>query len=108
MKLKVQYAESKRRLASVPHATFQRALDRRWVREGTASVTAQSACWLFCWAKTGMGSQAAANAAFGAFNELLEVSYGRFDTRVDHGTARDLRYRLGNVESDLLAMLRRR
>jgi len=97
MKLKVQYAESKRRLASVPHATFQRALDRRWVREGTASVTAQSACWLFCWAKTGMGSQAAANAALGAFNELLEVSYGR-----------DLRYRLGNVESDLLAMLRRR
>ena len=107
MKLKVPYAESKRRLASVPHATFQRAVERRWVRMGTAAVTAQSACWLFCWAKTGMGSQAAANAAMGAFNELLGVSYDRFDARVDHGAARDLRYRRGDVEDELLALLRR-
>ena len=108
MRLRVTQSEARRRLLSVPHATFQRATEHRWRPLGKEAVTAQSACWLFCWAKTGMGSQAAANAPMGAFNEILEVSYDRFDARVPHSWAREARYRHGDIEEELQNRLRRR
>ncbi len=65
-------------------------------------VTAQSICWLYCWAKTGMNSANAAQQSRQAFNQIFDRPYEWFDARVPHEWARVARYRTVDIESDLI------
>ena len=77
-----------KRLKSVGHDTFLKGLDGNWKVDAEGGVKAHSICWLFCWAKTGMGSSDAADAARKAFDRILDVPYSEFDKAVDHEWAR--------------------
>jgi hypothetical protein len=55
-------------------------------------VPEESVNWLFCWAKTGMGSKAAAQDARRVFDTILPMSFAEYDRRVDHEYARAHRY----------------
>ena len=95
-------------LDRVPHERFQKARSRNW-RVTDGGVDARSVCWLFCWAKTGMGSVAAAEGAQQAFDEVLPFRFDRFDAAVDHEWAREARYASDetaqSVEAKLKALL---
>ena len=69
--------------------------------QGKAGVTAQSICWLFCWGKTGMGSQPAADEAQRVFDAIFDRSFDWFDARVAHEWARSVRYTKKDIESEL-------
>ena len=105
LKLKVTPEQARMRLSDVPHQTFQDGISRRWHVDDDGHVRAQSACWLYCWGKTGRGSNDAAQAAENAFNELFEVSFNTFDARVDHDWARRARYIDGDIEAELAERL---
>ena len=92
-------------LSEVPHAVCQAGLQKHWHVGPDGQVAAQSALWLFCWAKTGMGSDKAAAAARQAFNRILNISYEAFDSRVPHEWARRMRYSSANLESTLNDLL---
>ena len=92
-------------LKSVRHQTFLKALDNYWHVEVPNRVKAQSVCWLFCWAKTGMKSKGAAIASKQVFNKILDIRYERFDKLVGLEWARDNRKKPGNIESKLAKLL---
>ena len=105
LKLKVSSEHATARLFQVPHQTFQNGIPRRWHVDDDGHVRAQSACWLYCWGKTGRGSNDAAQAAENVFDELFEVSFNTFDARVDHDWARRARYADGDIEAELAKRL---
>lgn len=104
VKLKVTPDEALMRLRSVPHETFHKAMGR-WHVDNSGNVRAQSVCWLFCWAKTGMGSDYAAAASQHVFNDILNITYERFDALVGHQWALYNRYKAHNIEAALERML---
>lgn len=106
VRLTVTPAQALRELAAVQHGIFQRAIGHRWIVESPPNVKAQSVCWLYCWAKTGLNSVEAATAAMRAFDAILNVPYDHFDARVDHEWAREARYRSSDIEEELAARLR--
>jgi hypothetical protein len=79
-------------LGSIPHATCQSAVGNHWIVAGIDHVRAQSVLWLFCWAKTGQGSERARLAAVEASNEIFSVPFDRFDKYIAHDWARKYRY----------------
>ena len=89
--LRVSEHDARVALDRVPHERFQKACSRNW-RVADGQVDARSVCWLFCWAKTGMSSVAAAEGAQQAFDEVLPFRFDRFDAAVDHEWAREARY----------------
>lgn len=105
VRLRVPLREALVALDRVEHSTFATAVDRYWNVGSDGQVTAQSVCWLFCWGKTGMNSDPAAEAARRAFNEVLDISFEAFDARVPHEWARHARYELGNIEAELSRLL---
>jgi hypothetical protein len=88
-------------IRTIPHKSCQSGLQKNWIEGGKAGVTAQSICWLYCWAKTGMNSSDAAIRARRAFNQIFDKSYEWFDARVDHDWARKARYQDVYVEDEL-------
>ena len=60
IKLSVTFRRARELIEAIPHQRCRKGVMRHWKSGGNAGVTAQSICWLFCWAKTGMGSQPAA------------------------------------------------
>ena len=106
--LKVSEHDARIALDRVPHERFQKARSRNW-RVADGGVDARSVCWLFCWAKTGMSSVAAAEGAQQAFDEILPFRFDRFDAAVDHEWARDARYAsergAESVEAELQTLL---
>jgi hypothetical protein len=92
MQLLVSNAEAKRLVESIPHNTCVDASAIHWTVSDQGNASAQSVLWLFCWAKTGMGSRRAADAARVVFEQLFPVKFTEFDARVDHQYARDNRY----------------
>lgn len=73
VKLKVTCEEALKRLNTIPHANFKKALrnGRNWlVYDG--NVRARSVLWLFCWAKNGQNSQLAETEARRVFNSILD------------------------------------
>ena len=106
--LRVSEQEARIALGRVPHERFQKAIARNWRVDG-GNVDARSVCWLFCWAKNGMSSVTTAEAAQQVFDELLPVSFDRFDAAVDHEWARKARYASDwdaqSVESELRTLL---
>jgi hypothetical protein len=107
LKLNVTPEHARARLFEVPHQTFQSGIPRHWHVSDNGHVRAQSVCWLYCWGKTGRGSDDAAHAAERAFSELFEVSFSAFDARVDHEWARRARYADGDIEAELGGRLNR-
>jgi hypothetical protein len=105
MKLKGTLREAEVALEGVPHKRFQDARAYHWRVEG-GSVDGRDVCWLFCWAKTGMGSLTAAEASQTAFDEVIDVPYSLFDARVDHEWARAKRYSTEPIDDELEALLR--
>ena len=89
--LKVSEHDARIALDRVPHKRFQKARARHW-KVADGGVDARSVCWLFCWAKNGMSSVAAAEGAQQAFDEILPFRFDRFDAAFDHEWAREARY----------------
>ena len=62
--------EAPEALAAVPHKRFQDVLAGHWHVDADGAIDGRSVCWLYCWAKTGMGSLKAAEAAQAAFDQV--------------------------------------
>ena len=101
IKMRVTPEEAKRLICLIPHKKCQKAAQKNWITGGTAGVTAQSICWLFCWAKTGLNSSEAVLYAQQAFNQIFDRPYEWFDVRVSHEWTRIARYKCGDIESEL-------
>lgn len=76
-------------------------MNDHWKVEANGEVRAQSALWLFCWAKTGMNSEDARIVAGQVFDQLMPMSFAQFDSVVDHEYAREYRYSTHNIEREL-------
>ena len=87
------------------HKTFMQGFKNYWVSDEKGNVKGQSVCWLYCWAKTGMGVPSIAEKSKKIFNSILDVSYEEFDKRVGLELARQLRYDTGNIENELKRLL---
>ena len=105
-RLKCSAHEAQVALEAVPHKRFQDVLTVHWHVDGAGNIDGRSVCWLFCWAKTGMGSQKAAERAQEAFEQVVDVSYSLFDARVDHEWAREKRYSSRPIDDELEGLLR--
>lgn len=102
MKLKTSPEEARGLILSIPHRTCAKAMDDHWKVDATnGEVRAQSALWLFCWAKTGMNSEDARIVAAQVFDQVMPLSFAQFDTVVDHEYARECRYTSRNIERGL-------
>lgn len=101
VKLKVEKKELENLFGEIKHDTFQKALAEHWKVKGQY-ITAQSICWLFCWAKTGMNSQNAMEQSRQVFDKVFStVTFSDFDKKVPHEWAREARYRTDNIEKEL-------
>ena len=105
IQMQVTPEEARKLIGAIPHKSCQSGLQNHWVEGGDAGVTAQSICWLYCWAKTGMNSTDAAIQARRAFNQIFDKPYEWFDARVDHDWAREARYQPVYIENELDSML---
>jgi hypothetical protein len=105
IRVQVTPTEAWKLIRAIPHNSCQSSAQQCWVGGGDAGVTAQSICWLYCWAKTGMNSNDAAEVAKQAFDQIFDQSYEWFDARVSHEWARKARYKHGDIESQLAARL---
>ena len=100
LKMKVTAQKAENILQTIPHSTCQSGVATHWnIKNG--QPTAQGICWLFCWAATGQGSDAASQEAQRAFDEIFGPgSYNWLDRRPHFGLkrARQLRYKEGDIE----------
>jgi len=90
IKLQVSPEEATAWLNSISNRKLERALINNWHCNQEGYVSAQSVLWLYCWAKTGMGSEQAAQAAQSVFDRIFPFTYGFFDSRLDHEWARKM------------------
>ena len=72
---------------------------------GNVQATAQSICWLYCWAKTGQNSDKAAKQARRAFDAIFDRSYSWLDGRLRHENAQKFRYDPGNIEAEFYSAI---
>ena len=81
-------------LRTIPHRNILGAVisGKHWQAQGK-EVCWSSACWLFCWAKTGQGSRRAAIQARAVLNRILDKDFAWFDAHVDLEDAREQRYK---------------
>lgn len=109
LKLRVDAKKALNELDKIPHKTFHAALPNHWHVDKNGTVRSQSVCWLFCWAKTGLGSKRAAAAAEKAFDAILDMSFSEFDKHiVDYSWAQQARYAKGNIDKQLSERLKRK
>ena len=90
------------KILSIPHEICKQGFKSHWHVDADNRVKAQSVCWLYCWAKTGMGSNKAAFEAEQIFNNILNIKVSDFDTRVPdaHEWARKNRYTPNDIENE--------
>ena len=105
MYLKKSPEEAMQLVLSIPHKTCAQAINENWKVGPDGSIQAQCVFWLFCWAKTGMNSEHARQAAARVFDEVMPISFGEFDGAVDHEYARKARYTSHNIEHELKEIL---
>lgn len=102
IKMKIPPVEALKYLKLIEHATCRKGILTRWQlskdQNGDDFVPAQSVCWLFCWAKTGMNSEKAREQARKAFDSIFDQPFDRLEQRLDHERARTWRYDEGNIE----------
>jgi len=106
--MKVTEQTAKQPLQRIPHKTSQEGVKNHWRIGRNGQPTAQSICWLFCWAATGKGSAAARQEAQGAFDAIFDRSYGWLNSRprFNLDIARQLRYKTGDIEHEFRSYLR--
>jgi hypothetical protein len=93
--------EARKLVLSIPHTTCTRAIDENWKVANNGRIRAQSVLWLYCWAKTGMGSEPALRGSVRVFNEVLPIRFVDFDAIPGiHEYARRQRYASGDIEHD--------
>lgn len=92
LRLTVGVDDARRRVEQISHATCRAAAEHHWNVLEDGRVPEESVNWLFCWAKTGMGSDAAAQGAKRVLDAILPISFAEYDRRVDHEYARAHRY----------------
>jgi hypothetical protein len=110
MEMRLSYTASLKLLDSIPHAAFQKARENNWRLNPKSKIEPQSICWLFCWAKTGMGSEKAKRESEKVFDELFGKSkFLNFDLRIGHNCATWARYKHGNekIEQKLCSKFRK-
>lgn len=101
MRLKVSTSEALKQLRSIPHKSCGKAIEKHWRCDEEGNISAQSAFWLFCWAKTGMNSEEARQVSIRVFDNLLPVSFADLDAIIDHEYARRARYSTCDIEHEL-------
>jgi len=92
LKLRVPFERAHQLLETVNHARFQAALHEHWKSDENGNIRPPSVLWLFCWAKTGMGSQHVAQEVRKIFDQIFEHSYQWLEARVTHEYAKAKRY----------------
>ena len=94
-------------LQSTQHGTCQSGITARW-HISNGQPTAQSICWLFCWAATGQGSDEAMQEARRAFDDIFDHPYDWLNSRphFNLAIARRLRYKEGDIEHQFRSYLR--
>lgn len=108
MNLTKSPAAALKRVLSIPHKRCADAVTENWKVEADGRVRAQSVFWLFCWGKTGMNSESARQSAVRVFDEILPISFAKFDAIVDHEYAREARYASHDIEHELDKILAQR
>jgi hypothetical protein len=101
MRLKTSAEEAGKLILSIPHKTCAKAMSDHWRVEANGAVRAQSALWLYCWAKTGMNSEDARIGAAEVFDRVMPITFAQFDRAVEHEYAREHRYSPRNIEREL-------
>jgi len=104
-KLQIPIEKADRLIESINNAKFLRAKESNWRVDQNGNVRAQSILWLYCWAKTGMGSINSADRAQAVFDMLFPFTYGFLDSRIDHKWARKMRYSSKDIEGELELLL---
>jgi hypothetical protein len=54
--------------------------------------------WLFCWAKTGMGSEDARVVAIDVFDQVFHFTFAHCEALIDHEYARKFRYSREDID----------
>ena len=94
--MRVSARKAEREISRIPHQSCQKGFGTRWYvyrdENGEEQARAQSICWLYCWAVTGMGSRRAQEAARQAFDNIFDRSYDWLYSRLPPGEAERLRY----------------
>jgi hypothetical protein len=90
--LTVSVEQARKRIERIPHNTCRIGAQRHWRPTHEGNVSEQSVNWLFCWGKTGMGSEAAAEEARRVFDEILPVAFQQYDELVGYERAERRRY----------------
>lgn len=105
MRLKVSNQQASELLETIPHQRCLNAIPAQWRVTPDGKASAQSVLWLFCWAKTGMNSPGAAQAAKEVFNQIFPIRFEEAEARIPHEYAREKRYASGDIESDINRLL---
>ncbi len=98
--LKVSTDEAEKQLRSIPHRRCLQGITTRWKVSKDGTVPAQSVLWLFCWAKTGQGSDQARLTSVRALDNILSKSFLELDAVLDHEYARKSRYLSRDIEKE--------
>lgn len=105
IKLKVDRMELERLLGTIDHDIFQKSIKEHW-KINDQEVSAQSVCWLFCWAKTGTNSQKVRQQSRQVFDKIFQtIDFLEFDKKVSLEYAREARYINGDIEKELEGLL---
>jgi hypothetical protein len=108
MKLKVTTQEALFEFSKLDHEEFRDAIKEHWYVYPDGHVKAQSVLWLFCWAKTGMNSEEAAEIAEEIFDKIMDKPFNFCDPHIPHDDfARKYRYSIDDqfVENNLAVRL---
>jgi hypothetical protein len=109
MRLMVSPSHAMTLLGQIAHATCQKGTQTHWRLDASGDATAESVLWLYCWAKTGQGSEKARVASVQVFDQIFSVGFIEFDRCInDHEWARQNRYKkVGqrNLEQEFMGRL---
>lgn len=104
VRMKVTMEEARIEIGRIEHAHCQVGMARHWKRDrdetANETVTVQSICWLFCWAKTGQNSKKARSQAQRAFDEIFDPPFDWLCQRLDHNLATKWRYSTRDVKDE--------
>ena len=107
LQMKVTAQEAEKILKTIQHPTCQEGVKNHWcIRNG--QPTAQSICWLFCWATTGQqGSDDTIQEAQRAFDDIFDCTYDWLNSRARFtlDIACKLRYKPGDIENKFRSYL---
>ena len=107
--MRVSENDAREILSRIEHEKCSQGINGHWSMyrgrfygdtNGTNQPSAQSICWLYCWAKTGQGSDKAARQAQKAFDDIFDHDYDWLSGRLSLEEARRLRYAKKDIESE--------